>query len=266
MTPPSPPGATPDAGHRDKDLPTAITRAHAWVLQHWPTSLRRRVAMVAVLAAVGAVAVSWIADLVGAAIDLGMLAYLGLMVVCWVGAGGALVPIPGVRPLSWIMIVHQGAVLSPPFVALLAALAMALGQSSYFVATRTGKEHHADRHGRDTAPQPGDSDPGGEDEPATVDAAAAPFRPPGGIAARSRALLDRGREVVARRMQHHPQRIIFLLSLVPNPLTTFATVTAAATNVPFIRFFAASLAGFLALTIALVVAGQGILLALGISG
>lgn len=222
--------------------------------------------MVAVLAAVGAVAVSWIADLVGAAIDLGVLAYLGLMVVCWVGAGGALVPIPGVRPLSWVMIVHQGAVLSPPFVALLAALAMALGQSSYFVATRTGKEHHADRHGRDAGHEPGGSDPGGRDEPATVDAAAAHARPPSGIARRSRALLERGREAVARRMQHHPQRIIFLLSLVPNPLTTFATVTAAATNVPFTRFFAASFAGFLALTIALVIAGQGALLALGISG
>jgi hypothetical protein len=61
------------------------------------------------------------------------------------------------------------------------------------------------------------------------------------------------------------QRILFLLCVLPNPLTTFATVSAASSGLPFGRFFAASPAGFLVLAPALAIAGGGILAALGIS-
>ncbi len=242
-----------------------LARAHGWVLDHWPTTVRRRIAVVVVVVAVGLVAVSWLDRLVGAAIDLGLLAYVGLMVVCWVGAGGALVPVPGVRPLSWVMVVHQGAVLSPPLVVMATAIAMALGQSSYFIAVRTETRRQAAGsghrwHGRGGGAR-GDAAPVSSDGEARHEKTSAV----NGLVARSRELLARGRSVVERRMTDHPRRIIFLLCVVPNPLTTFATVTAASTGVSFSRFFAASLGGFLVLAIALVVAGQGILAALGIT-
>jgi membrane protein DedA with SNARE-associated domain len=216
-----------------------------------------------VLVAVVAVLASNVARLVGAAMDAGVLAYLGLMGVCWVGAGGALVPVPGVRPLSWVMIVHQSTVLAAPIVVVVAAVAMALGQSSYFVATRIetrrlqeGHGHH--HHGHLRVPVGSETSTG-------VGSNGTGARSSGGVAARSRALLESGRAAVTRRMTTHPQRIVFLLCVLPNPLTTFATVSAASSRVPFGRFFAASLAGFLVLSTALAVAGQGILAILGIS-
>jgi membrane protein DedA with SNARE-associated domain len=246
-TPPPDIPVAPSASH--EDLHDRIVRAHGWVLDHWPTSLRRRIAIVVVLVAVGVVLLSALARLVGAAIDLGLLAYLGLMAVCWVGAGGALVPVPGTRPLSWVMIVQQSTSSHDPVVvALLGAFAMALGQTSYFFATRAG-EHRVAGHHR-----------GGEHriEKSPKEA--------GRLVAWSRAVLERAKAGVSRLMHTHPQSTIFLLSVVPNPLTTFATVTASAAGVEFVRFFAASLAGFLVLTTALAVLGQGLLIALGVSG
>jgi uncharacterized membrane protein len=55
------------------------------------------------------------------------------------------------------------------------------------------------------------------------------------------------------------------VSLVPSPLTTFGAVAAAKDRVMFRDFFVASLAGFLVLALALVIAGQAILTALGVS-
>jgi hypothetical protein len=253
-----------DAGRAPDDVPEPLVRAHRWVLDHWPTSLRRRIAVVVVIVAVAIVVVDALARLVGVAVGLGLLSYLSLMVVCWVGAGGALVPVPGTRPLSWVMIVQQSTVLLPPAVAVLAALAMAVGQTSFFVATRTeGHRHvkfgglHLHRH--EVA---GADDPSGA---ASESAGAAGKRAPNRLVAWSRGLLARGEALVKERMTVHPQRIVFVLCVLPNPLTTFATVSAAATGVPFSRFFVASLGGFLVLTVALVVAGQAILAALGIS-
>jgi len=243
--------------------PGYLVRAHSWVLEHWPTSARRRIGLVVALVAVGAIVVSNLARLIGAAVDAGALAYLGLMGLCWVGAGGALVPIPGVRPLSWVMIVHQSTVLFAPIVVIVAALAMGLGQSSYFLAVQLERRRAQDghghrRHGHLRVPV-------GDDVAAQVGSGAPRSKSPNRIVARSRALLDAGREAVTKRMTTHPQRILFLLCLVPNPLTTFATVSAASSGVPFGRFFAASLAGFLVLATALAIAGQGILAALGIA-
>jgi hypothetical protein len=240
-----------------------LVRAHGWVLEHWPTSVRRRIGIAVVLVAVVALVASNIARLVGAAVDAGMLAYLGLMGVSWVGAGGALVPVPGVRPLSWVMIVHQSTVLAAPIVAVVAAVAMALGQSSFFVATqleaRRRQEGHRHRHhGHLRGPVVGERSTGEGSEGTGA-------RSSSRVVVRSRALLESGRAAVTRRMATHPQRILFVVCVLPNPLTTFATVSAASSGVPFGRFFAASLAGFLVLCAALAVAGQGILAILGIS-
>ncbi len=271
-----PDGGVPDggesvagAGRPESGAPGPVERAHLWAVRHWPKTLRNRVAVVALaVIALGFVVIATFGRLVNLAVSLDLLAYVGLMVFCWVGAGGALVPIPGVRELSWIMVVNQGAALDPVLVALLAALAMGLGQSSYFLATREGVHHVAGHRGRhahaDGAAGPPSGDVAGGGEPPS--AAPARVRPWSGIVARSRTLLERGKDAVTRLMHVHPQRTIFILSVVPNPLTTFATVTAAALGVRYPRFFAASLAGFILLTSILVIAGQGIIAALGIHG
>ena len=176
---------------------------------------------------VGLVVISAVADVLDVAHDLGLFAYLGLMLVCWIGAGGALVPVPGVRPLSWIMIVQQASSLDPVLVSVLAAVAMALGQTSLFIATRAGQHHLAHKHAHhDLTIGVGATDAAvlqATDHPPRP---APPPRPWDPIVVRSRALLMRGRASVSRRMVTHPRRIIFVLSVIPTPLTTFATVTA----------------------------------------
>ena len=49
------------------------------------------------------------------------------------------------------------------------------------------------------------------------------------------------------------------MSIVPSPLTTLTTVSAAGAGVPFRTFFLAALAGFLILSSVLAFAGQAIL-------
>jgi uncharacterized membrane protein YdjX (TVP38/TMEM64 family) len=260
----------------DPDRSSHLERAHGWVLDHWPTSRRRQVAVVAIGIALVLIAIPWIVavfdEALAIAANLDLLAYAGMMIVCWVGAGGALVPIPGARPLSWVLVVQQGAVLDPLLVALAAALAMGLGQASYFLATRAGNRRLHRRHrGRHQAAE--DTRP---DSPGTTDAAAragAAVDADGskatgssrGLVGWARRLMARAKDTVARLMTRHPQRTIFLVSVVPSPLTTFGTVAAADERVEFRSFFVASLAGFLVMTTALVVAGKGILAALGIS-
>jgi uncharacterized membrane protein YdjX (TVP38/TMEM64 family) len=242
--------------------PGRIEELHGWGVEHWPTSHRRGLAIIAVVVALSLIAIPWIVALANEAVAdlarLDVLAYAGMMIVCWVGAGGALVPIPGARPLSWLLIVQQGAVLDPLLVALAAALAMAVGETSYFVATRAGGQHlhHHDRRAaadRSQAPDPAGRDDGAE---------ASRWRR---LMADGRRLLTRAQDAVASLMSRHPRRTIFLVSLVPSPLTTFGAVAAAKDRVMFRDFFVASLAGFLVLALALVIAGQAILTALGVS-
>ena len=92
--PPRRAGVAAPAGHAD-DAPGPIERAHLWVVRHWPATLRVRVAVILAVVALGLVAIATTARLVHVAISLDLLAYVGLMVFCWVGAGGALVPIRG---------------------------------------------------------------------------------------------------------------------------------------------------------------------------
>ena len=245
-------------------------------MDHWPTSRRRQAAVVAIGIALALVAIPWVVALFDEALaiaaSLDPLAYVGMMIVCWVGAGGALVPIPGARPLSWILVVQQGAVLDPVLVALAAGLAMTLGQASYFLATRSGGRRIHRRHpGRPHAEGAAGSDGSGATDAAVATSAATEpsyaraADGSRGLVGRVRRLTARAKDAVARLMTQHPQRTIFLVSVVPSPLTTFGTVAAAEEQVEFRTFFTASLAGFLVLTAALVIAGKGILVALGIS-
>jgi membrane protein DedA with SNARE-associated domain len=256
-----------EAAHPHGDVPQRFAGAHQWVLDHWPASVRKRAAIVVVLIAVGIAVIAALARLIGTAIDLGLLAYLGVMVVCWVGAGGALVPVPGTRPLSWVLIVQQSTIVNPVIVALTAAFAMALGQTSFYVATRLEGNRHAAASGQHLphlhhAASAASGGPAGAPQ---AESNATPTHPPNRVVAWSRGLMAKGEHEVRLRMTDHPQRIVFVLCMLPNPLTTFATVSAAATGVAFSRFFAASLAGFLVLCTALVIAGQGLLTLLGIS-
>jgi hypothetical protein len=254
----APPAAVDAAAvQQHDDVPDGFARAHRWVLDHWPTSLRQRLAVTAVLIAIALVAIAGIARLVGTTAEIGLLAYVGVMVVCWVGAGGALVPVPGTRPLSWVLIVQQSTVVDPLIVALTAACAMALGQTSFFVATRLESRRHGAPGGHHLH-LPGHATQ--SEAPGTR-----PTPNPNPAVTWSRKLLAKGKAGVEARMTGHPQRIVFLLCILPNPLTTFATVSAAATGVPFSRFFGASLAGFLVLCLTLVIMGQGLLVLLGIA-
>lgn len=243
---PSEAPASSDAEQAD-EANGVVLHMHAWVIDHWPTTLRQAVGYVIVLVAatVGTIAA---ARLVAATADeLNLVAYIGLAATCWVGAGGAMVPIPGVRPLSWVMIVHQGAVLSPVIVIIVAAVAMAVGQTSLFVAARAGSRHHragGHRHlprGRHAEGQ----------QPA--DEEASPSR------------LETARQHVSNAIRSHPARSVFVASIVPNPLTSVASTVAGATGLRFESFFLASLGGFLIFSLALVILGNGLLALFGLS-
>lgn len=260
-------------------------RAYEWLLVHWPTSWRRRVAVVVVIIVFILAALPLVVRVAGVAIDLGFVPYTALVILCWVGEGGLLVPIPGVRMLSWLTIIQQGANLNPVIVAVLAAVAMACGQSSYFLVVRSGSRYVVDHlnvgplkgHLPFPVPPVEAAVAGAEIEisvpspdemadspaervvlPAGTDAGAAT---PGtvGISGTGKERLANAAASIEGRMRSHPRRTMFLVSVIPSPLTTLATVTAAASGVPFRIFFFASFAGFLVMSSVLAFAGQAIL-------
>ena len=194
--------------------------------------------------------------------DLDVVAYLGLFAACWIGAGGALVPVPGVRALSWIMVVQQGAALDPVIVALVAAFAMVVGQTSYFFAARAASHHAAD-----AAPdieEEEEEEVDGLSEP--VDALPLPDPP-----VREEALSRRARAVAAvkervrRQVSEHGTLTVFLVTALPTPLTTLTTTAAAASGLSYPRFVASALCGYLVLCSVLVLFGQGLVAAFQIA-
>jgi hypothetical protein len=280
-------------------------RAYEWLLVHWPTSWRRRVAVVVVIVVFAVAALPLLARVAGVAIDLGILPYTALVILCWVGEGGLLVPIPGVRLLSWLTIVQQGANLDPVIVAVLAAVAMACGQSSYFLVVRSGSRYVIEHlnvgplKGHLPIPVPPAEVAGaavgipaeevgvvvslpspdepvaapGAADPTTASAAADPSTaattadptatttadPTTTRGGGGRDRLAGAAATISSRIRTHPRRTMFLVSVIPSPLTTLATVTAAASGVPFREFFVAAFAGFLVLSSVLAIAGQAIL-------
>jgi len=214
-----------------------------WLIAHWPKSTRKRVA--AILATIAIVAAAFVASQSLLAVlrspQLEILGYVSLFVACWVGAGGALVPIPGVRAISWIMIVQQGAALDPLIVMFVAASAMVLGQTSYFLATRAAAarvEHsvHADD---------------AELEAVEVDANEPPSR-----RQRLAGLMGRARDAIERQIGRHGIVTVFTVCALPTPLTTLTTTAAAGSGMGYTRWVTAASAGFLVLSGVLAFAGD----------
>ena len=154
---------------------------------------------------------------------------------------------------------------------------MACGQSTYFLVARSGsrlvEEHLAvgPLRGRLPIPVP---------EPAHIETAVVgtpvaddgampddaiphggPFAADAvqGTGVRPSGRLAGAASTISGRLQAHPRRTIFIVSVLPSPLTTLTTVGAATVGIPFRTFFAAALAGFLVLSSVLAFAGQAIL-------
>lgn len=224
------------------------------MLARWPAPRRRRVATIAAVVAIlvaTLVASSRLLRLVFP--DLDPLAYLGLFVACWIGAGGALVPIPGVRPISWFMIVQQGAALDPVTVALIGALAMVLGQTSYFLAARATSSRRARSVGAE--------EPEGPPGEAPVEHVDARPIPDGGTSGRRSRSFERARQRVERQVRTHGMVTVFTVCALPSPLTTLTTTAASTSGMGYVRFFPASFGGYLVLCSLLALFGQGLLLA-----
>jgi hypothetical protein len=236
---------------------TSDTRV-ARIRRLWPASRRRRIAAgIAIVAIFVATLIASSRLLRLAFDDLNVLAYLGLFAACWVGAGGALVPVPGVRPISWLMVIQQGAALDPVVVAGAAAIAMAAGQSSYFLAARAAMRRHERSAGTAGSGQPDPVTPEVADPPVALGAAV-----DDGVGEETKGVLARTRERVQRRVVAHATGTAFLVSMIPSPLTTLATTASAAAGTPYAGWIAPTLGGYLTFCAILAVVGQGLLLAI----
>ena len=206
--------------------PTGYRAAHVWALDHVPRSRRLRIALAVAAAGVFLVALIAASRLLHFLFGgLDVLAYLGLFLVNWIGAGGLLVPIPGVRIVGWIMVIQQGGVLDPLIVGIVAGVAMAVGQISYYVAANARAHRAVDDadHAHD-AKHP-------ERGPSLLSRLGGGER------------VGRAKDRVERQLDAHGFATIVILSLLPNPLTMFACATAGATGMGFRRFILASLLG-----------------------
>lgn len=211
-----------------------------WLISHWPTSTRKRVGAVLAILAITVAALVASANLLERLRNpqLDLLGYASLFVACWIGAGGALVPIPGVRAVSWVMIVQQGAALDPLVVTAVAASAMVLGQTSYFFATRAAlarAAHHA--AAESAAPTTPSGRPSAESAPAE---SAAKRR----LANR----MKRAENVIEHQVREHGLVTVFIVCALPTPLTTLTTTAAAGSGMGYGRYFIAAAGGFLVLS------------------
>jgi len=223
---------------------TTRERARA-LAQRWPEDRRRQVAAVIAIVAIfvaTVIASSRMLRLVFNELDI--FAYAGLFLACWIGAGGALVPIPGVRPISWLMVVQQGAALDPVVVALIAAVAMVLGQSSYFGATRAAIARHAKAVADGV-------------DPAEV-AIDMPPAQPDGVTARSRAMASRMKGRVEDRVRRHASTTALLVAMLPSPLTTVATTASASAGTAYPKWVIPTFVGYLVFTSILAGVGRAL--------
>lgn len=222
----------------DDEVPSVLRRLQSRWVEAVPTSGRQRVALL--LAFIGAAVASIIIGARLLRLLLGtadVLAYLGLFIVNWVANGGLLVPIPGLRLVGWLLIIGQGGTLDPAVAGVVGGIAMALGQTSYYVAGDSGRRHAATRG----------ADP------------SAPPRHPRLARFSSGPRVVRAKHRVTELLAHHGIATISLLSLVPNPLTPFACGTAGAMGMGFRRFVLASLLGRIALGLLLAYLGDSIM-------
>jgi uncharacterized membrane protein YdjX (TVP38/TMEM64 family) len=234
----------------NQDTPPKSRRARLVGL--FPRTTRKRLAVVLVILAVLAATIVSSANILQRLRnpELDLLGYVSLFVACWIGAGGALVPIPGVRALSWIMIIQQGAALDPLLVSLIAGSAMVLGQSSYFLATRAAQNR---RHNASATQQAAADAELGEDQ--------------GDIAAETDTdthrrrvphWMTRAADRIQRQIHLHGFLTVFIVCALPTPLTTLTTTAAASSGMGYARYVIAAYAGFLTLCTTLAFLGDNL--------
>jgi len=205
------------------DAPGWLLRYHAWLDERTSPRTRRRlgIALGFGAAIVGTLVVLVIKPL---GLDIPWAAWIGLFLANWIGNGGILVPIPGLRFVGWTMAAHQGAEGPTIIVGLVAGFAMALGQTSFYLTAAAGSDRLSGK-GKDRS---------------------------GSAADLVRRAKDRTRDFVER----HGFPTIFTLSVLPNPLTTFATVTAGTMGMGFRTFLVANFAGHVILGLILALFGE----------
>jgi uncharacterized membrane protein YdjX (TVP38/TMEM64 family) len=142
------------------------------------------------------------------------------------------------------MIVQQGAALDPLVVALIAASAMVLGQSSYFLATRAAqnRRHRASEAEVQTAAE--------EDLATETDTDTHRRRVP--------KFMTRAADRIQRQIQTHGFITVFVVCALPTPLTTLTTTAAAGSGMGYLRYVIAAYAGFITLCTTLAFLGDNL--------
>jgi len=214
------------------DAPRHFVRLHAWLDQRFSPKARRRLGVVVGFGAalLATLIAAGLAKRVG--LDIPWAAWIGLFLANWIGNGGILVPIPGLRLVGMTMTAHQGAEGATIFVGLVAGFAMALGQTSFYLTAASGSKHLQDSKDKK--------------EKKARDGRVA-------------VLLRRAKDKVADFVDRHGFPTIFTLSTFPNPLTTFATITAGSMGMGFREFLVANFLGHVILGLILALFGQWLL-------
>jgi membrane protein DedA with SNARE-associated domain len=229
----APAAATPDAepsssgpGGRGDDPPRHLVRLHAWLQARFSERTRHRLGIIVGFGAaiLGTLVVLVVKPL---GLDIAWAAWIGLFLANWIGNGGILVPIPGLRLVGWTMAAHQGAEGPTLLVGLVAGLAMALGQTSFYLTAAAGSDRLSGK-GKDRSGRAAD-------------------------------VLYRAKARIEDFVERHGFPTIFTLSLLPNPLTTFATITAGSMGMGFRTFLVANFAGHVILGFILALFGRWLL-------
>lgn len=130
------------AGDEPEQSLTPGERAFAWARGHAPKSKATQIALgiVVVAAVVGLVVASLMlakeAEEAGSTVLV--LSLLSVFIASFVGAGGLVVPVPGMKWLALGLTFVQGAVVNPAFVGIAAGIGLALGLSVSFVVGEAG--------------------------------------------------------------------------------------------------------------------------------
>jgi len=236
------PGADASQGmagelHPRDAVPGMAQRLHsAWSVA-LSTSGRDRVALLLAIVGVAAASLFLGARLVRLFLGLtDLAAYMGLFIVNWIANGGLLVPIPGLRIVGWLLIISQGAALDPAVAGVVGGIAMALGQTSFYVAGDAGRRRTASH------------DPAVTGSPRHARLARLSAGP----------RVAQAKQRITRLLRVHGFATITLISVIPSPLTAFACGTAGAMGMGFRRFVLASLVGRIALGLVLAYLGSGL--------
>ena len=228
------PGATSGSApgsrlHPHDRAPGALVHALERLERGASTPTRRRIGLVV---GFGAAVIGTLAAIdIGAELGLGLplAAWAGLFLANWIGNGGILVPIPGLRFIGWTMTVHQATEGLAIIVGLIAGLAMALGQTSYYLSASAGSRRvHEHGEPRRAAKEGGH---------------------------RVGDLVRRAHATIESLLRDYGVPTIFSLSAVPNPFTTFASITAGSMGMAFKRFLVSNFAGHVVLGLILALFG-----------